>query len=162
MGTRSQNTNTPPKPSYFSPNSALELAAGESGLKASGNSGEVPKRSSGLLNRGRRSFPWRKGAGSINLDPRRFLGANDLITTASSWFVGQKEQRKVIRDFEAVRLQLHNAVGIVFNQEGCSGALSKHDRGHTSERVAGCRMAVTSPCKNLSQGHLRARAIIDV
>jgi hypothetical protein len=49
MGTRSQNTNTPPKPSYFSPNSALELAAGESGLKASGNSGEVPKRSSGLL-----------------------------------------------------------------------------------------------------------------
>src|SRR5215472_1355771 len=63
---------------------------------------------------------------------------NHLITTASSWFIGREKQRKVIRDFEAVRLQSHTAVGIVFNQTRMFLALSKHDCGHTSKRVAGC------------------------
>ena len=47
------------------------IAAGESGLKASGgNSGEVPKRSSGLLRLyGGPSFPLGKDAGPINLAP---------------------------------------------------------------------------------------------
>ena len=62
---------------------------------------------------------------------------NHPITTASSWFVGREEQRKVIRDFEAIRLQPHTTVGIVFNQARMFLALSKHDSGDTSERVAG-------------------------
>ena len=63
---------------------------------------------------------------------------NHPITTASSWFVGREEQREVIRDCKAIRLQSHTTVGIVFNQARMFLALSKHDCGHTSERVAGC------------------------
>ena len=48
-----------------------------------------------------------------------------------------KKRREVIRDFEAVRLQPHTTVGIVFNQARMFLPLSKHDCGHTSERMAG-------------------------
>jgi hypothetical protein len=63
---------------------------------------------------------------------------NYLITTASSWFGGRKKQREVIRDFEAVRLQSHTAVGIIFNKAGMFLALSKNYCGHSPKRVTAC------------------------
>jgi hypothetical protein len=95
----------------------LELAAGESGLKASGNSGEAPKRGSCSLDSWRAIVSVEEGRGANKFSTHVPSQApNHLVTTASGWFVGRKEQRKVIRDFEAVRLQPHTAVGIVFNQ----------------------------------------------
>ena len=52
--------------------------------------------------------------------------------------MGREQQRKVVRDFEAVRLQPHTAVGMVLNQARIFSALSKKDCCHTSERVTGC------------------------
>ena len=75
----------------------------------------------------------------MNLAPTSVSKApNDLVTATMRRFVGREEQRKVVGNFEAVRLQPHTAVGKVFNEAGMFLALSEHDCGHTSKRVAGC------------------------
>ena len=62
---------------------------------------------------------------------------NHFVAATSSWFVGREKQRKVIGDFEAVRLKPHAAVGIVFNQARMFLAMSEHDCGHPPKRMAG-------------------------
>ena len=48
----------------------------------------------------------------------------------------RKQQRKVVGDFEAVELQPHAAIRIVFYQAGMFFALSEHDCCHTAEGMA--------------------------
>ena len=73
----------------------------------------------------------------MNLAPTSLPRRQTTLYAASGWLVGCKQQREVIGDFEAVRLQPHTTVGKVFNQARMFLPLSKHDCGHTSERMAG-------------------------
>lgn len=75
----------------------------------------------------------------MNLAPTSVSKApNDLVTATMRKLVGREEKREVVGNFEAIELQPHTAVGIVFNQARMFLALSEHDCCHTSERMAGC------------------------
>jgi hypothetical protein len=93
---RSQDTNTLPKPSYFSPNSALELAAVEDRHKACGGTGGVRKCTGGLP-RGRdsrRGLPIQsKLSDSFEKASRRPPGARPVITTRMMLRVRATERR---------------------------------------------------------------------
>jgi hypothetical protein len=65
----------------------------------------------------------------------RAQAPNDLVTPACSRFVGREKQLEVIRDFEAVELEPHTAIGIVLYQARMFFALSEHDCCDPPERV---------------------------